>query len=425
MASPAHTHLDPHLPLALDFSEAVDNDTGDAYEEWVFFNDNHTNINWHSTSSDIPNITAVPDPNMPDPPYSIPSCWDPGLARLFYNMAIFARNFDSDDSGHNDPMWCSPAIDPSLTDRNAYNSFTGRIDIHLPPVSTFPTVTLYDGANTLRTLVYGSDIEIDNSSKGYGIYFYPEFVNFWTANPGLQVQVKYLTTQVPDGALFTFGLSDLRTPYESDGRFSHIPSSVLLRHHQPELESRAIGYTAALYEMFLRRTILLSAAAHFDYIDVSGGSALNLTGAASSDDLYSGGDGGDVDIVTGVPVDAGSGSGGDLTQNVFLRGGTYSYRQVPPDANVVITVSGNVTIYCQYVFSPSNIIGNFDSGTSPSLTVYAGDAVWIWHDDKTYGWPHGGLGGLNMDGPSDFTTVDFHPTNNPAGDGINGGTFRF
>ena len=88
-----------------------------------------------------------------------------------------------------------------------------------------------------------------------------------------------------------------------------------------------------------------------------------------------GGSGGLIDIRTGVDVDTGDGSDGDLTAPAVLTSGVYNFRQVL--VGTEITVDGDVTIKCQFVFGPSVIDAVFrPDSPPPSLTVYAGAARW-------------------------------------------------
>ena len=83
-----------------------------------------------------------------------------------------------------------------------------------------------------------------------------------------------------------------------------------------------------------------------------------------------GGSAGLIDIRTGVDVDTGDGSNGDLTGSVVLTSGVYNFRQV---LGAEVTIDGDVTIKCQFVFGPSVIDAIFrPDSPPPSLTVYAG-----------------------------------------------------
>ena len=108
MASPAHVHLDAHLPESTDVS-------GDSYERWTQFEDNYKRITYQSANTEIPDVLL-----LPDPPFSTPACWDRNLTRLFWNLAMFTRGFDSDDSndslvhhGRFNSYYASAQVSPS------------------------------------------------------------------------------------------------------------------------------------------------------------------------------------------------------------------------------------------------------------------------------------------------------------------------
>ncbi|MBN2132391.1 MAG: hypothetical protein JW741_23015 [Sedimentisphaerales bacterium] len=90
------------------------------------------------------------------------------------------------------------------------------------------------------------------------------------------------------------------------------------------------------------------------------------------------GDAGLIRIQTGIEVDEGNGSDGDLTESITLEPGEYHYRYVgipdgiltPGTLPLVITIKGRVVIRCQHNFY-ARIKGDYSLGV-PQLEVYMG-----------------------------------------------------
>ncbi|MBN2476714.1 MAG: hypothetical protein JXB62_19040 [Pirellulales bacterium] len=94
--------------------------------------------------------------------------------------------------------------------------------------------------------------------------------------------------------------------------------------------------------------------------------------------------GGEIAIAAGVNVDTGDGHDGIPQPNsegeLTLSGGLYEYCQVAPasaDAELTLHIQGAVTIYTQYVFCPTRVFGIGYEHEPPSLTVHAGEPLWI------------------------------------------------
>lgn len=101
--------------------------------------------------------------------------------------------------------------------------------------------------------------------------------------------------------------------------------------------------------------------------------------AAFGTEPVPGGRGGSIVIELGVNVDVGRGDLPALDHDVTLTGGEHHYRQVAPGANGVppiITIQGNVRIYCQYVFIAS-VRGDFSGPAAPTVKIYAGRPTWV------------------------------------------------
>lgn len=96
-------------------------------------------------------------------------------------------------------------------------------------------------------------------------------------------------------------------------------------------------------------------------------------------DALPGAKGGEILIQAGANMDTGDGRDGDLTASKRLTSKEYFYRQVVP-ANLgpsateplLVTVAGDVTIHCQYLF---NAYVTIEPGAN--LTLIAGQPLWI------------------------------------------------
>lgn len=121
-------------------------------------------------------------------------------------------------------------------------------------------------------------------------------------------------------------------------------------------------------------------------------SALRIAGSADGSNApyapaepMDGGNGGVIEICTGLDVPLEGGATEDLTGSVFLPSGEYFFRQVATPQRIAanfdwstappltLRVQGEVVIYCEGLFD-ARIEGDFSLG-SPSVTVYAGDPL--------------------------------------------------
>lgn len=145
-------------------------------------------------------------------------------------------------------------------------------------------------------------------------------------------------------------------------------------------------------------------------------------------------------VKTGVEVDTGDGSGGDLTGEVTLKSNTYNYRSVSADT---VWIDGDVTINCQYTFRPSVIIGVFHpDAPPPRVRINAGHPITYPYPTEHHRlllWmtPYPWTGSpedrvLNLDGSGtdggivEFYTsqagdINFGDASVHGGDGMNGG----
>lgn len=116
-----------------------------------------------------------------------------------------------------------------------------------------------------------------------------------------------------------------------------------------------------------------------------------------------GGAGGSVMIKLGTEVDPMPG-GIDLSISTTLSAGEHRFRQIfASDNSLKLTIRGEVTIYCQYLFAPNLIVAERDeSGNPPRLTVYAGLGLKFESNDKVEASPH--VLSVNLAGPSVAST---------------------
>jgi hypothetical protein len=96
-------------------------------------------------------------------------------------------------------------------------------------------------------------------------------------------------------------------------------------------------------------------------------------------DALPGGNGGEILLQAGANKDIGDGSDGDLSKSIRIASGERFYRQVTPGNQgldmiepFIVTVAGNVTIHCQYLFNASVLM---EPGAN--LTIIAGQPLWI------------------------------------------------
>lgn len=136
---------------------------------------------------------------------------------------------------------------------------------------------------------------------------------------------------------------------------------------------------------------------------------VDTSGAAGGILALAGGSAGEVDIRTGVNIDVGTGTNQDELSypTTSLNGGDHSFLQVAPrfpGEELHLEIRGNVIIRCQYLFSPTSVKAIFEPGQPPpSLTVYAGQSLWVFNNPCTgptdeyceaRPTPHGGAGSV-------------------------------
>lgn len=208
MSVPAHTLLDEHFP--------------DSYE--TFTENNYTKI-----TSSSPN-TAIPS-DLPDYPMTTPPSYNSSVTKLFYDLAEKSDDFDSDDEdgessdyGKGKYTWGRNALNASKT---LFQAQYWRWDI-------------IDGWKYLYDLEQNIDYDDFRScvsASEYHIYYYKSFYDEY--NNAFDYRVKVVYTD----ATSEFVNSNI-------DEFGDVPDSLLECIHQKQLQSRAIGYVAALYQLF-------------------------------------------------------------------------------------------------------------------------------------------------------------------------------
>ena len=226
MTVPAHAMNDWHANLTTFKST-------DSYEQFTAYSENYKKIKYYSSNTTIPNYKSLGN----FPRYT-PSSYDNYLTRLMYRLAEYGDNYDSDDYD-------------GETTYGAYNYWPAKNNLY----TTRGSVTKVEEVNWLgsyrKTLTIGTHYELHNvidslSNEIYRIYYYTSYYNtINNTSNGVKVYYSNDTTQTFYNLDENFGLG-----------FDLVPSSLLERLHQKQLESRAIGYVAALYQLFWERTHL-------------------------------------------------------------------------------------------------------------------------------------------------------------------------
>ena len=121
-----------------------------------------------------------------------------------------------------------------------------------------------------------------------------------------------------------------------------------------------------VFSLFVRARLPAAEWGNDDWVALAA-STVNVNGGGPNRVEKPGANAGAVDLRTGVNIDVGDGSDGDLTSSITLEGGAgdnwakFQYRQVAPEqflstAPFTITIRGNVEIHCQYLFAPRKVI---------------------------------------------------------------------
>ncbi len=213
MSVPAHTHLDPHAAVSTD-DEQFEKIVAGSYKK----------ITAASANASIPTTFSL------EVPAGYPATYDPDLSRLFYNLAKTAQQYDSDGSDGTSIEFGGGKY------RYARNELTAG--------KTVARVEYWNSdlgvpSDKRRDLVAGTDYAIETTGE-YRIYYYKSFYD--DINSTSRLVRVYYTDDTDDSFL------------NLDETSGDVFDEPLENIHQPNLEARAIGYTAALYQLFWSRT---------------------------------------------------------------------------------------------------------------------------------------------------------------------------
>jgi subtilisin family serine protease len=210
MSVPEHVLNDTHISIPYIFP-------GFGYERYT--GDHYKNITNASSNTDIPDIFS-----LDDYPLFTPPSFDNNLTKLFYNLADYANDFDSNDRNGKSIKYGGGKF------RHARNQ--------LAPGRIVSRVELWHVLVKSRDMVRGTDYDYYNNDCEDRIYYYEDFYHYFINNQLLSVKVIY-----DDGSSDMFFQLD-------DNIFHNIWDEPLECIYQPNLQSRAIGSVAALYQLF-------------------------------------------------------------------------------------------------------------------------------------------------------------------------------
>ncbi len=211
MSVPAHTLLDPHLDP-------------DQYE--TFTGVSYKDVDSSSVNTDIPSSGQLTEYN-----HFTLAWYDETLTKLFYTLAEISNDFDSDDKDGNS------VDDGGGKYRSAKNTLNSS--------KVFLRAEYWGSSSKIRDMIQGQDYDIFTGCSGvseYSIYYYR---SFYDEINGTVNSVKVFYTDSSDETFPSAFLERLQ---------QNIPDSILECIHQPELQTRAIGYVAALYQLFWDET---------------------------------------------------------------------------------------------------------------------------------------------------------------------------
>ena len=222
MAVPAHTLNDTHVP-GFPFYDP------DNYEVFTEQPDDDYRFNFRAVTN------GIQDP-MASYWGDTPTSFDPDLTDLFFSLADNGNNFDSDDV--NGEGGAYPPSEPTYwvgggVFRLARNT--------IPLGNTVVSVEYRDFlGNLIRGLADHEDYEVVDNECESSIYYYETFIS------GAVIPPNFVRVLYSDGSWDDFNL--LGAP--PAGIWDEPLQCIYLE----QLESRAIGYTTLLFELFWDRT---------------------------------------------------------------------------------------------------------------------------------------------------------------------------
>ncbi|HWB06114.1 MAG TPA: hypothetical protein VG796_24040 [Verrucomicrobiales bacterium] len=213
MSVPAHAHLDEHAAISLD-DEQFEKIVAGSYKD----------------------VTAA-SPNAQIPvsfPFSVPegypAGYDPTLSKLFYNLAKTSKQYDSDGSNGTSAEFGMGKY------RSARNELEeGKVVARVEYWDSIAGVP----SEKRRDMVQKVDYDIQTIGE-YRIYYYESFYNDINSTSRL---VRVFYTDGSDESFFNL-----------DETAGDVFDEPLENIYKPTLVANAIGYTAALYQLFWERT---------------------------------------------------------------------------------------------------------------------------------------------------------------------------
>ncbi|HBA72062.1 MAG TPA: hypothetical protein DCZ63_07690, partial [Geobacter sp.] len=250
MSVPAHVLNDAHADPT--FTTSID-----SYEVFTAKNENYKNIKFNSPNTEIPDYKSY---DLLE--YNIDSLivWlnnlDYGLSKIAYNLAKTGNSYDSNNyNGKSSNTATNGKYNrwPAMLDIPRYSNHINNI--YLKSISGGNKFVTSNSGNATYQLTEGIDYEVDTNPyivvendvvmnyPRLKIYFYDQIYQQIKDDNDLIFMVNYEE-----------GYSDSFYGFTEIFDYKLVPSSVLKRLHQPNLESRAIGYVAALYLLFWEKT---------------------------------------------------------------------------------------------------------------------------------------------------------------------------
>lgn len=228
MSVPAHTLLDPHH--------------GEPPVSWLVGDDNYEEYTGnHYKTITASSVTITPIGSVSS--YGDdPSSYDQELSNLFFSEAEISNDFDSDDrDGQSRKYGKGKYTCQNLeldSDKTVY-------DVQLFFDKTWPfddeyvrSLWRYDGT---ENPAHEPEYDIYKEGSNHYIFYYRSFYEKYNNDPDHYIKIVYSDGSNVDDKYWGIGTID-------------VPEFVLKDVYQPELQVRAIHYTAKLYELFWERT---------------------------------------------------------------------------------------------------------------------------------------------------------------------------
>lgn len=170
--------------------------------------------------------------------YPTPADFDEGLTWLFYDLATYSQQFDADDEDGTSTAYGKGKFNTARYPKHASDAFPAGTSVSR--VEWWKWSSADGRALYYRTLTENSDYAVVHlTPEDYHVYFYRQF---WD-------QVGLL-----DKFNFVFSDPSSKLLQDADNANGDVFAEPLQYTYQPNLQARAIGYVAALYQLFWDRT---------------------------------------------------------------------------------------------------------------------------------------------------------------------------